>query len=172
LQQAERVRESQIALEAERDRVVAELERLQSSAAEAQAEAEERTRLLMEEQDLRRTERETLLAQRTVLEQELGFAIEQLAAAAAAADEREAKLQLGSQRLLEALAAVRRLATELVPGNEEPTEELVTDEAEPGLEVESEDPATEVVGDEPHAETEEIDYSLFVPGPNGYELVP
>src|SRR5205823_5807316 len=38
LQHAERVRESQIALEAERDRVVAELERLQSSAAEAQAE--------------------------------------------------------------------------------------------------------------------------------------
>ena len=119
LRQAERVRESQIALEAERDRAVTELERLQTVAAEAQAEAEERRRLLAEEQDLHDADRETLLAQRTVLEQELGSSIEQLAAAASAADRREAQLELNSQRLLEALDAVRGLAAELGSSDEE-----------------------------------------------------
>ena len=167
LRQAERVRESQIALEAERDRLTTELERLQAVAAEAQVEAEERSRLLAEEQDLHRADRETLLAQRTVLEQELGSSIEQLAAASAAADKREARLQLGSERLLEGLDAVRKLAAELVTGSEEFPEEPATDEAEPEAVVED-----EVATEEPYVETEEIDYSLFVPGPNGYELVP
>jgi chromosome segregation ATPase len=162
LHQAERVRDSQIALEAERDRAVAELEQLQVVATEAQAEAEERTRLLAEEQDRHQTERETLLAQRAVLEQELGSSIEQLAAAAAAADEREAQVQVDSERLLEALDAIRTLAAELVSGSEEILEEPET--------VETEQDAA-VVSDEV-SETQEIEYSLFVPGPNGYELVP
>jgi hypothetical protein len=102
-----------------------------------------------------------------VLEQELGSSIEQLAAASAAADKREAQLQLGSERLLEALGAVRKLAAELVTGSEEFPEEPATDEVEPEAVVED-----EVATEEPYAETEEIDYSLFVPGPNGYELVP
>src|SRR5262249_37449988 len=167
-----------------RDRAVAELERLQSVAAEAQAEAEERGRLLAEEQDLRTTERETLIAQRTVLEEELGSSIEQLAAAASAADRREAELQLSSQRLVEALAAVRGLAAELGSSEEQRAEEPAAEVAE------SEEPASEAVetedtqnddaeagkldaeSDEPAAKQEAIDYSLFVPGPNGYELVP
>jgi fused signal recognition particle receptor len=180
LRQAERVRESQIALEAERDRAVAELERLQTVAADAQAELEEQTRLLAEEQDRHYAERESLLTQRTVLEQELGSAIEQLAAAATAADEREEQLQLGSQRLLEALNVVRRLAAELSGGAELVDEpEPVGAEMDTESEVEaasdqSETEAAEVASepDEPGHETEEIDYSLFVPGPNGYELVP
>ena len=90
LRQAERVRESQIALEAERDRLAAELGKLQIVASDAQAEVEERGRLLAEEQDARLAERETLLAQRTLLEEELGSSIEQLAAAGAAADARDA----------------------------------------------------------------------------------
>ena len=36
--------------------------------------------------------------------------------------------------------------------------------------VESEEP--EAGTNEPDGEAEEIEYSLFVPGPNGYELVP
>ena len=175
LQQAERVRESQIALEAERDRVLAELGRVQLTATEAQAEAEEQTRLLAEAQDHHHAERETLLAQRTVLEQELGSSIEQLAAAASAADEREAQLQRDSLRLLEALGAVRTLTAELVSGSVELPEETEPEpepevEAEAETEVETEE--LEVATDEPDAETDEIEYSLFVPGPNGYELVP
>jgi chromosome segregation ATPase len=160
LVQAERVRESQIALAAERDRALAELERVQAVAAEAQTAAEEQTRILVEEQDLHHAERESLLAQRTLLEQELGRAIEQLAAAGTAADEREAQLQLGSRRLVEALDAVRQLAAELVPtsgelGDAEP--EAVEPDPEPSAET---------------SEAEPVDYSLFVPGPNGYDLVP
>ena len=182
LRQAERVRESQIALEAERDRAVAELEQLQVIATEAQTEAEERTRLLAEEQDRHQAERETLLNQRTVLEQELGSSIEQLAAAAAVADEREAQIQVDSERLLEALDAIRALAAELASGSEEISEEPETLEAESETtaesesaevesdEVESEAPESEP--NEPDGEAEEIEYSLFVPGPNGYELVP
>ena len=169
LRQAERVRESQIALEAERDRAMAELERLQKIAADAQTEAEERSRLLAEEQDRHHAEREILLAQRTMLEQELGSSIEQLAAAAAAGDEREARLQVGSQRLLEALDAVRKLAAELAPGSEEFPEEASTLEAEPEADAESDQ--SEAGADEPDAEGE-IEYSLFVPGPNGYDLIP
>src|SRR5206468_8184411 len=75
-------------------------------------------------------------------------AIEQLAAAATAADEREGQLQLRSQRLLEALDALRGHAAELVSGADE----------------------TDSTHSEP--ESKAIDYSLFVPGPNGYELVP
>jgi vacuolar-type H+-ATPase subunit I/STV1 len=178
LRQAERVRESQIALEAERDRLKSELEQLQTIATEAQAEAEERTRLLVEEQDRHHVERQTLLAQRTVLEEELGSSIEQLAAANTAADEREARLQLGSQRLIEALDAVRRLAAELAPGSEELAEEpaAVDDAPQPEAE-EAAEPAEDAAADETDAEqvdveTEVVDYSLFVPGPNGYELVP
>jgi hypothetical protein len=163
LRQAERVRDSQIALEAERDRAVAELERLRVIATDAQAEAEERSRLLAEEQDQHPAERETLLAQRTVLEQELGSAIEQLAAAGSAADKREAELQLASERLVEALDAARRLAAELASGPEE--QELPKESAPADAE---EEPAD----DEAEPETEAVDYSLFVPGPNGYELVP
>jgi multidrug efflux pump subunit AcrA (membrane-fusion protein) len=162
------VRESQIALEAERDRAVAEVARLQTVATEAQTEAEERSRLLAEEQDRHEGERQTLLSQRTILEQELGSAIEQLAAAAAAADEREQKLQLGSQRLLDALEVVRSLAAELGSGvNQLPQETVTADEtgeAEAETEPESEPEAA--------PDTAEVDYSLFVPGPNGYELVP
>ena len=168
LRQAERVRESQIALEAERDRAVAELEQLQVIATEAQTEAEERTRLLADEQDRHQAERETLLNQRTVLEQELGSSIEQLAAAAAVADEREAQIQVDSERLLEALDAIRALTAELVSGSEEISDEPETVEAEPETTVVSD----EVESDETDSEAEEIEYSLFVPGPNGYELVP
>jgi hypothetical protein len=164
------VRESQIALEAERDRAVTELERIQTVAAEAQAEAEEQTRLLAEEQDRYHADRETLLAQRTVLEQELGSAIEQLAAAGSAADQREHQLQIGSQRLVDALDAVRGLAAELVSGNEQVPEEPVAEDVE--SETETEDAADEPEWVESVPETEEVEYSLFVPGPNGYELVP
>ena len=172
LRQAERVRESQIALEAERDRAMAELERLQTIATDAQTEAEEGSRLLAEEQDRHHAERETLLAQRTMLEQELGSSIEQLAAAAAAADEREARLQLGSQKLLEALDAVRRLAAELAPGSEKFPEEASTVEAEAEVEAEADAERREPEAGANDAEADEIDYSLFVPGPNGYELIP
>src|SRR5262249_59626814 len=120
LRQAERVRESQIALEGERDRAIAELERLQTTTGEARAEAEELARLLAEEQDRRHAEVQSLVAQRTLLEEELGSAIEQLAAAASAADDREEQLQLSSQRLVDALDAVRALARELAGGHEEP----------------------------------------------------
>jgi hypothetical protein len=169
LRQAERVRDSQIALEAERDHAVAALEQLRTVAGEAQAEAEERSRLLAEEQDRHNAERETLLAQRTMLEQELGSAIEQLAAAAAAADEREAQLQIDSERLLEGLDTIRVLATELVSGDEEIPEEPQPVAAEPEAEAAAE---TEEPTGEPVTDGEEIDYSLFVPGPNGYDLVP
>jgi hypothetical protein len=116
-----------------------------------------------------------LLNQRTVLEQELGSSIEQLAAAAAVADEREAQIQVDSERLLEALDAIRSLAAELVSGSDEISDEPEPVEAEPEAtvvsdEVESENP--EAGTDECDSEAEEIDYSLFVPGPNGYELVP
>ena len=56
----------------------------------------------------------------TELEEELGSAVEQLAAAAAAAEAREAELQLGSQRLVEALEAVRSATGGLVSGSELP----------------------------------------------------
>ena len=117
------------------------------------------------------------MAQRTLLEEELGSSIEQLAAAGAAADKREAQLQLGSERLLEALDAVRRLAAELASASDELPEEPATVESEPEaeaeiVEVESEEPAAEADTGEPDAAAEAIEYSLFVPGPNGYELVP
>jgi hypothetical protein len=154
---------------------VAELERLQTIATDAQAEAEERSRLLADEQDRHHAERETLLAQRTLLEEELGSSIEQLAAAGAAADKREAQLQVDSERLLEALDAIRSLATELATGSDElPEEHIAAEEAAPEAEAEVTEgvPSEEVVSEEPALEAEEIDYSLFVPGPNGYELVP
>jgi chromosome segregation ATPase len=173
LVQAERVRESQIALQAERDRVVTELEKVRAVAAEAQADAEETNRVLAEEQDRHHAERESLLAQRTLLEQELGNAIEQLAAAATAADEREARLQDSSQQLVEALDAVRRLAAELVSRTDDPVEE-----AEPAETPEDPVAEAETETDTDEAEVEdvveggEVEYSLFVPGPNGYDLVP
>ncbi len=167
LLQAERVRESQIALEAERDRAMTELGRLQIVAGETQADLEEQTRLLAEEQDRSHTERETLIAQRTLLEEELGSSIEQLAAAASASDRQERELQLRSERLLEALDAVRGLATELVSGDVVQAG-AETDETEP----QTDDAPGETEWVELDLESEEIAYSLFVPGPNGYELVP
>jgi hypothetical protein len=149
---------------------MAELEQLRTVAAEAQAEAEERTRLLAEEQDRHHAERETLLAQRTVLEEELGSSIEQLAAAAAAADAREAQIQVDSERLLEALDAIRALAAELRSGGDEPPEEPEALEAEPEPRIEDDGPPADV--DESVTEAEVVDYSLFVPGPNGYDLIP
>jgi chromosome segregation protein len=182
LQQAERVRESQIALTAERDWAIAEAERLQALASEAQAAAEQAGRLLVEEQEGRHAERETAMAQRRVLEQELGDALERLAAANAAAGEREKELQLGSERLFEALNAVRELAADLIPGSDPPAQEDVP--VEDPVPVEDSVPVEDPVGEaeaeaqpdssEPETETEpEADgYSLFVPGPNGYELIP
>jgi chromosome segregation ATPase len=169
LVQAERVRESQIALEAERDRLRSELERVRSVAAEAQAEAEEQNRVLAEEQDRHQAERESLLAQRTLLEQELGNAIEQLAAAGTAADEREARLRKSSQQLVDALDAVRRLAAALVADGDA---DGLPEELEPAATPEG--PVAETETDEPEdvADSVEVEYSLFVPGPNGYELVP
>ena len=105
-----------------------------------------------------------------MLEQELGSSIEQLAAAAAADAAREARLQLGSQKLLEALDAVRRLAAELAPGSEKLPEEAWTVEAE--VEAEADADGREPEAGANDAEADEIDYSLFVPGPNGYELIP
>jgi len=153
---------------------VAELEQLRGVAADAQAEAEERSKLLAETQDRHHAERETLLAQRTVLEEELGSSIEQLAAAAAASDAREARLQVDSERLLEALDAIRELAAELVSGADDPPEEepevpAVEDMVEAEPVSEGTEPEAEA---EPYSTVEQIEYSLFVPGPNGYELVP
>jgi hypothetical protein len=62
-----------------------------------------------------------------------------------------------------------------VPGDREP----VTADPEPEPEPDSEPepvPEAELESEEPTAdlgaEPEEIEYSLFVPGPNGYDLVP
>src|SRR5207302_10380698 len=128
---------------------------LQVIATDAQAEAEEQSRLLASEQDQHHAERETLLAQRTVLEQELGSAIEQLAAAGSAADQREAELQLASGRLVEALDTARRLAAELASGNEAqelPEEPAPADAVE---EPEDDEPEPEAAVDEPAAEQPE-----------------
>ena len=172
LQQAERVRESQIALAAERDRAVAELEQLRTVAAEAQAAAEEQTHLLAEEQDRRLEERESLVAQRTLLEEELGAAIEQLAATAAAADEREAQLQLRSQQLLEALDAVR--IDERRPLRRPATIRRMGEHFQTLLESIAVDPGQRLaeLPLQSDAESGPVEYSLFVPSPNGYELVP
>ena len=174
LRLAEAVRESQIALEGERDRLVGELERVEAIATAAQAEADEQARLLAEEQDDHLAERETLVTRQTELEEELSSAVTQLAAASAAADSRETELQLGSQKLAEALEAVRSVTSGLVSGGDLP-QIPPTRDAKPqdeGLE-----PAGEAIEDEPAVEpagtqTDRADYSLFVPGPNGYELVP
>ena len=195
LRQAERVRESQIALVAERDRALAELERLETVATEAQEAASEQNRLLAEEQDRRHAERESLVAQRTLLEEELGDAIEQLAAAASAADAREQQLRLAAERLrdvlddaqtaasegVQRLDVVRRLAAELMSTGEELPEDhepqTADSPSDPVAEPEADQPETENVADESEpapsdTEQEPLDYSLFVPGPNGYELVP
>ena len=174
LQQAERVRESQIELTAERDRAVGDAERLQALASEAQAAAEQAGRVLLEEQDGRHAERETAGAQRRVLEQELGDALERLAAANAAAGEREKELQLRSERLIEALNAVRELAAHLVPGSDQPAQEVIPVE-DPVLEEDAPAEAeaeSQTDSSEPDTEPEAGGYSLFVPSPNGYELIP
>ena len=167
------MRESQIALEAERDRAVAEVERLQTVATEAQTEAEERSRLLAEEQDRHEAERQTLLTQRTILEQELGSAIEQLAAAAAAADERErscssvrSACSMRSWWFAASRPSSARESADLPP-------EPVADETADG-ETEAEPEVAAPVESELETapEAAEVDYSLFVPGPNGYELLP
>ena len=174
LQKAERVRESQIALTAERDRAVAEAERLQALASEAQAAAEQAGRMLLEEQDGRHAERETAGTQRRVLEQELGDALERLAAANAAAGEREKELRLGSGRLIEALNAVRELAADLIPGSDPPEREAVPVDDPVPVENAPAEAGAEAHADssEPETEPEVGGYSLFVPGPNGYELIP
>jgi myosin heavy subunit len=194
LRQAEQVRESVIALTAERDRTLAEAEHLRNVAAEAREAAEEQSRLLAEEQDRHHRERQSLLAQRGRLEQELGSTLEQLAAAGSAADERDERLRLAGERLRDALdeahaaasagiqrlEMLRRLAAELVSGDEEPAEKPeaeVESEFETQTETETEQPEAEVEAPEveeisPEAQSEPVDYSLFVPGPNGYELVP
>jgi chromosome segregation ATPase len=176
LEQAERVRESQIALGAERDRAVAEVERLQAVATEAEAAAEEANRLLLEEQDSRRSEVETVLARQRLLEQELGDALDRLARANAAAADREQKLQVGSERLIEALNAVRALAAELVPGTDlsvpEDEDEAETENASTEPEAEAEAETEAASESEPESEPKSEGYSLFVPGPNGYELIP
>jgi chromosome segregation ATPase len=190
LRQAEQVRESVIALTAERDRAVAEHDQLRSAAAEAREAAEEQNRLLAEEQDQHQRERQSLLAQRERLEQELGKTLEQLAAANTAAYERDEQLRLATEQLRNALdeahaaastgvqrlELLRRLAAGLASGGDEPA-------AEPESEVEPEVEHTEAEAHEtqeteeiaeiaPEAQSEPVDYSLFVPGPNGYELVP
>jgi hypothetical protein len=45
-------------------------------------------------------------------------------------------------------------------------------EAETQATLEADQTETETEEATPEADSEEIDYSLFVPGPNGYELVP
>jgi chromosome segregation ATPase len=194
LRQAEQVRESVIALTAERDRALAELDQARSAAAEAREAAEEQNRLLAEEQDHHHREQQTLLARRERLEQEVGKTLEQLAATNTAADEREEQLQRAAERLRDALdeahaaastgmqrlEMLRRLASELVPGTEEPAVEESRPEAEHEVEAEPEpetEPEPEPEAEAPQVEetevqSEPIDYSLFVPGPNGYELVP
>jgi len=144
--ETERVRESQIALAAERDRAVAELERLEAIAAEAQAAVQEQTRLLADEQDRHDGERESLVAERKVVEEKLDDALERLAAAANLADERGRQLQRAAERLHDAfedepgvaapgtrkLAGVgRRLAAKLASADEAETEaEQLETEAE------------------------------------------
>ena len=93
------------------------------------------------------------------------------AAGAASASVREPRLQLGSQRMHEALDVVRRLAAELASGVPELPKETEAREAAADTDTE---PETEDVHEEPEpvTEAEEVDYSLFVPGPNGYELLP
>jgi hypothetical protein len=148
------------------------VEQLQAALTEARTAVDEQIRLLAEEQDRHQAERETLLAQRTVLEEELGSAIEQLAAAASSADERERQLQLAAERL-------HQLAAELVSWREGLPEEDPEPEPESAPELESELGA-ETDADEPETESEPVsadesepvEYSLFVPGPNGYELIP
>ena len=125
--------------------------------------AEAQNRLLAEEQDRNHRERESLVAQRRTLEEELGDALERLASAGTAAEEQDKRLRRGAKKL-------RRLAEELAPAAEDPSEDddLYEEHSEPD--------ATEAALDEvdliPGSETEPTDYSLFVPGPNGYELVP
>jgi hypothetical protein len=147
LVQAERVRESQIALVAERDRAFSELERLQAAVAEAQTAADEQTRLLAEEQDRRHAEQRSLVAQRKLLEQELGEALERLAAATAVAAEHETQLE-----------AIRRLIDPSAGAEAKAEPEIAADE-----------PAAEITT--PEAEPDPVDYALFVPGPKGYQLV-
>src|SRR4029077_13279955 len=126
---------------------------------------EEQTRMLADEQDRHRAERESLLAQRKLLERELGEPIERLAAAGAVADRHEEQLQVAAARL-------RSLATELVSGTEELAEDEPEGETAP-LEEEAAAPDLEETEQAPSkSEADPLDYALFVPGPNGYELVP
>ena len=117
----------------------------------------------------------------------LGGAFALAAAAAPADDERERELQLGAERLREALDdahaaaaagmerldAVRRLAAGIEPGEDQlPAED--PEAADEPVDAEAElEPVLEPVAEiEPLTDSEPVDYSLFVPGPNGYELVP
>jgi chromosome segregation ATPase len=155
-------------------------------AAEAREAAEEQNRVLASEQDHHHRERQSLLAQRERLEQELGKTLEQLAAANTAADERDEQLRLAGEQLSDALdeahaaastgvqrlEILRRLAAELASAGDEPAEEpereVETETEQPEAEAE----ASEIAEIAPEAQPEPVDYSLFVPGPNGYELVP
>src|SRR5207253_7441814 len=135
-------------------------ERLQTVATEAQSVADEASHLLLEEQEGRRAEHETAVTQRRLLEQELGDALERIAAANAAADEREQELQLGSKRLIEALNAVRALAAELVPGSDLPMQESPVQE-DPVHDPEPEPEPEPGPEPEPEPESEPTGYSLF-----------
>jgi DNA repair exonuclease SbcCD ATPase subunit len=152
---ADRVRESQIVLEAERDRALAELERVEVIANEAQSIAEEQTRLLAEERTRHESERESLLAQHTILEAKLHDALDRLGAAAALADERGKELQLAAERLHNALGeepeaapadegkrskSRRRQKTNIEPAREPNARE--------GAAAESEDTKSEAAADE------------------------
>jgi hypothetical protein len=68
------------------------------------------------------------------------------------------------------LQSLRRLAAQLASDGEEAAEPEV--EPEQQTEPEPESDASEPEETAAEAEPEEIDYSLFVPGPNGYELIP
>ena len=167
LRLAEVVRESQIALESERDRLIVKVERLEAVAKAAQAEAEEQATLLAEEQDRNRGEREMLVARQAELEEELNSTVEQLAVASAAAESRERELQLGSQKLAEALEAVRSATSGLVSSERAPPGLAAAGRAAAGREPAAEDES--VAGRRPKGPGRLL---AVRPGPNGYELIP
>jgi hypothetical protein len=75
---------------------------------------------------------------------------------------------------------LRQLATDLMPGGEEPADETEPEaEVDEHVEAEADEPEPEAEADEVEEvapenepEPEVVEYSLFVPGPSGYELVP
>src|SRR6185437_1794461 len=69
---------------------------------------------------------------------------------------------------------VRELAADLVPGSDPPAKETVPVEDPAPVEDEPAEAGAEGQTDssEPDTEPETGGYSLFVPSPNGYELIP